>query len=234
VSPRRGWLVILVALTALSVVLRVLPAGSPPIFDGNCIADPYRFLGSTPAPQPVSKVFAAGTAFPTSEVFTGETPPQAQILMEAGTFDTSTSVTVSITPVPAPAPKPPNGVIEGNVYKFAALTPAGAGLEPRPGIPVTIVLRATTSVPAPVIDRFNGTTWFPLQTFNSGCGNTFELSTSQLGEFAAVGLSTAGPPKPAGSGSGIPVALIIAGLGALLLLAVGALFTLDRGRRRTG
>lgn len=232
-SPRRGWLVILVALTALSVVLRLLPAGSPPIFDGNCIADPYRFLGSTPAPQPVSKVFAAGTAFPTSEVFTGETPPQAQLLMEAGTFDTSTSVTVSITPVPAPAAKPPNGVIEGNVYKFAVLTPAGTGLEPRPGIPVTIVVRATTSVPAPVVDHFNGTTWTPLQTFNSGCGNTFELSTGQLGEFAAVGPSGAGPPKPTGSGSGMPVALIIAGLGVLLLVAVGALFTLDRGRRRT-
>jgi len=32
-------------------------------------------------------------------VYTAETPPQAQILIEAGTFDSSTAVTVSITPV---------------------------------------------------------------------------------------------------------------------------------------
>jgi len=232
VSPRCGWVVILVAVAALSAVLRVLPGGSPPIFDGNCIADPYRFLGGSPAPQPVSKVFSAGTAFPTSEVFTIESPPQAQLLMEAGSFDTSTSVTISITPVPAPSVKPPNGVIEGNVYRYAALTPAGTELEPKAALPVTIVLRATSSVPAPTVDRFDGTTWTPLQTFNSGCGNTFELTTSRLGEFAAVGPSAAGHPQPAGSRSGIPIALIIVGLAVLLLVAVAALFTLDRGRRR--
>ena len=118
-------------------------------------------------------------------------------------------------------------MIEGNVYKFAALTPAGAELEPKAG--VTIVLRATKSVPTPVIDRFNGTSWIPLATLNSGCGNTFELTSTQMGEFAAVGPAR---PQPPGSGGGIPVAAIVAGLVVLLLVAVVALFSLERARHR--
>jgi hypothetical protein len=231
VSRRRGWVVILVAVAALAAVWRVLPVGSPPIYDGNCIADPYRSLGSSPAPEPVSKSFPASSAFPTSEVFTGETPPQAQLLMEPGTFDNSTALTITITPVPAPPAKPRNGVIEGNVYKFSVLTPSGAELEPKAGTPVTIVLRATKSVPAPVVDRFNGTSWTPLTTFNSGCGNTFELSSTQMGEFATVAPGS-GTPTPAGSGGGIPLAAIVGGLAVLLIAAVVLLFSLDRGRGR--
>jgi hypothetical protein len=229
VKGRRGWVVVLAAIAMLTAVWRVLPAASPPIYDGNCIADSYRLLGASPAPEPVSKVFPASTAFPTSEVFTGETPPQAQILMQGGSFDNSTALTISITPVPPPATKPRNGVIEGNVYKFAAVTPTGTELEPTAG--VTIVLRATRSLPPPVIDRFNGTSWAPLATLNSGCGNTFELSSTQLGEFAAVG-PAGGRPQPSSSGGGIPVAAIAGGLAVLLLVAVVVLLSLESGRRR--
>jgi hypothetical protein len=231
VTRRRGWVVIVVAIVGLTAVWRVLPAGSPPIYDGNCIADPYRLLGGSPAPQPASMAFPASSAFPTSEVYTGETPPQAQVLMQPGTFPNSSTLTVSIAPVPAPAAKPPNGVVEGNVYRFAAVTPAGAELEPRARTPVTIVLRATRSVPPPVIDRFNGTAWTPLETLNSGCGNTFEVASTQMGEFAAVGPAP-GAQQPSGSGGGIPAAAIVGGLAVLLLVAIIALFTLDRGRRR--
>jgi hypothetical protein len=228
VKRRWGWVVILVAVAGLTAVWRVLPAGSPAIYDGNCIADPYRLLGGSPAPQPASRVFPASKAFPTSEVFTGETPPQAQILMQGGSFDNTTAVTISITPVRPPATRPRNGVIEGNVYKFAALTPTGTELQPRAG--VTIVLRATRSVPSPVIDRYNGTSWTPLTTLNSGCGNTFELTSTQMGEFAAVGPAAAA--QAPGSGGGIPVAAIVGGLAVLLVVAVVALFSLERGRRR--
>jgi hypothetical protein len=227
VKRRSGWVAILIAIAALTAVWRVLPAASPPIYDGNCIADPYLLLGGSPAPQPASRVFPASAAFPTSEVFTAETPPQAQILMQGGSFDNSTPLTISIAPVPPPATRPRNGVIEGNVYKFAALTPTGTELEPKAR--VTIVLRATRSVPTPVIDRFNGTSWVPLTTLNSGCGNTFALTSTQMGEFAAVG--PAGPRPPSSRG-GIPLAAIVAGLAVLLLVAVVALFSLERGRHR--
>ncbi len=231
-TSRRGWLVILAAIAGLMAVWRVLPAASPPIYDGNCIADPYRFVGASPAPEAASMTFPASTnPFPTSEVFTGETPPQAQILMQAGTFPNSTALTISITPVPAPVVKPPNGTIEGNVYRFAAMTSSGAQLQPQAATPVTIVLRGTRSIPAPTIDRFNGTAWTPLQTLNSGCGNTFEVSSSQMGQFAAVG-PAAGAQPPPGPGGGIPAVAIVAGLVVLLLVAVIALFSLDRGRRR--
>jgi hypothetical protein len=231
VSRRCGWVVVLVAIAALGTAWRVLPAGSPPIYDGNCIADPYETLGASPAPQPATKVFPAASTFPTSEVFTGETPPQAQLLMEPGTFDNSTAVTISITPVPAPAAKPPNGAIEGNVYRFSAITPAGTELDPRPNVLATIVLRATRSVPAATIDRFDGTRWIPLQTFNSGCGNTFEVTSTKLGAFAAVGASSGGS-HPAAPSGGIPVAAIIGGLAVLLIAAIVVLFSLDRGRSR--
>jgi hypothetical protein len=234
VTRRSGWLVVVVAVIALTAVWRVLPSGSPPIYDGNCIADPYESLGASPAPTSASKVFPAASAFPTSEVFTGENPPQAQLLMQTGTFDNSTTVTISITPVPPPAVKPPNGIIQGNVYKYSALTPSGIELEPKSGITAYIILRALTSIPAPVIDQFNGTTWKPLATFNSGCGNTFEATPTQLGEFATVGPAAGHGPSPASGsgGGGIPGVAIIVGLLVVLIAAVVVLFSLDRGRRR--
>jgi hypothetical protein len=162
-------------------------------------------------------------------VLTGETPSQALILMESGTFDNSTAVTVSVTPVPAPAVKPPNGTVEGNVYRFSAVNASGTELEPMPSVPVYIILRALSSFPAPLSDRFNGTTWTPLSTFNAGCGNTFEATSSQLGEFAAVKPGGKGT-TPAASGGGVPAAAIVAGLVVLLIIVVAMLFTLDRRR----
>jgi hypothetical protein len=223
-------MVVLVSMMALTLLWRFLPAGSPPIYDGQCIANPYVTLGGSPAPQPMSKTFPKSSSFPPSQVLTGETPPQAQILMEAGTFDNSTPVTVSITPVPAPAAKPPDGTIEGNVYRFSALNTSGTELQPAsPSLAVFIILRGLTSIPAPTIDRFNGTSWSPLSTLNAGCGNTFEVTSTQLGEFAAVrpGGSATTPPASAG---GVPVVAIIAGLVIVLVVLVVVLFSLDRRR----
>jgi hypothetical protein len=231
VSARRGWAVVLVAVAGLMLVWRFLPAGSPPIYDGQCIANPYAMLGGTPAAQSASKTFPAAAAFPAAEVLTGETPPQAQILMEAGTFDNSTPVTVSVTPVPAPEVKPPNGTIQGNVYRLSALNSSGTELQPASAsLAVFVILRGLTSVPAPTIDRFNGTSWTPLATLNAGCGNTFEVTSTQLGEFATVRPGGAGGTTPPGSGGGIPGVAIIGGLALLLIVVVGVLFSLDRRR----
>jgi hypothetical protein len=228
VTARRGWVVILASVVALTLVWRFLPAGSPPIYDGQCIADPYVTLGGSPAPQPATRTFPKSSSFPPSQVLTGETPPQAQILMEAGTFDNSTPVTVSTTPVPAPAIKPPNGSVEGNVYRFSAVDASGTELEPSPSLAVFIILRGLTSFPAPTIDRFNGTSWTPLSTLNAGCGNTFEVTSIQLGDFAAV-RPGAGPTTPPAS-AGIPGVAIIGGLVGVLVVLVVVLFSLDRRR----
>lgn len=229
-TVRRGWVVILVSVIALTLLWRFLPAGSPPIYDGQCIANPYETLGGTPAPAKATKTFPKAATFPPAEVYTSEVPPQAQILTEAGTFDNSTPVTVSITPVAPPSAKPPNGTIEGNVYRITAVNASGSQLEPlSPSNPVYIILRALASSPAPTIDRFNGTSWTPIATLNSGCGNTFEGTSTQMGDFAAVRPGSGGG-TPAPSGGGIPIAAIIGELVLLLIVVVAVLFTLDRRR----
>ena len=229
-TARRGWVVILMSVFALTVVWRFLPNGSPPIYDGQCIADPYVALGGSPSAQPATTTFPAAGSFPPSQVITGETPPQAQILMEAGTFDNSTPVTVSITPVLAPAAKPPNGAIEGNVYRFSARNAAGADLEPASAsLAVFIILRGLTSFPAPTIDRFDGTSWTPLPTLNAGCGNTFEVTSARLGEFAAV-RPGGGATTPPASGGGLPLAAIIGALAGVLVVLVVVLFSIERRR----
>jgi hypothetical protein len=94
---------------------------------------------------------------------------------------------------------------------------------------VYIILRALTSFPPPVIDRFNGTTWTPITTLNAGCGNTFEVTSNQLGEFAAVKPGGTGT-TPGASGGGVPTPAIVAALVVLLIIVVAVLFTLDRRR----
>lgn len=232
-TRRHGGFVVLAAVVALVAIWRVLPAASPAIYDGNCIADPYVTLGGSPAAKGATTTFpATKTSFPASEVYTGETPPQAQVIFESGSFDNTVAVTLSVDPVAAPAVKPPNGSIEGNVYKYTAVNADGVAVAPRPNVLLTIVLRGTKSVPPPVIDRFNGTSWTPLPTQNSGCGNTFIAGSMQLGEFAAVAPGGTSPSQPAPAG-GIPGALIIGGLAALLVIAIVVLFTLDRSRNRS-
>ncbi len=229
-TTRRGWAVILVSVIALALVWRFLPAGSPPIYDGQCIANPYETLGGTPAPGSATTTYPKAATFPPAGVSTNETPSQAQILMEAGTFDNSTPVTVSITPVAPPSAKPPSGTIEGNVYRITAVNASGTQLEPlSPSNPVYIILRALSSFPAPTIDRFNGASWTPIATFNAGCGNTFEGTSTQMGEFAVVRPGSGGG-TPAPSGGGIPIAAIIGGLAVLLIVVVAVLFSLDRRR----
>jgi hypothetical protein len=230
VTARRGWAVVAVAVVALSLVWRFLPAGSPPIYDGQCIADPYVTLSDSPPAKPASTTYPKASTFPAADVYTGETPPQATILAEAGTFDNSTPVTVTIAPVPAPTVKPPNGQIQGNVYRFSATSATGTALQPLSSpLAVYIFLRGLTSFPAPTIDRFNGTSWTPLSTFDSGCGNTFETMSVQMGEFAAVTTGGGGKTPPA-SGGGTPGLAIIGGLALLLIIAVVVLFALDRRR----
>jgi hypothetical protein len=229
VTARRGWAVIAAAAIALTLVWRFLPAGSPPIYDGQCIADPYVTLGSSPGPKPATMTFPKAAIFPPEGVATTEVPPQAQILIQAGAFDNSTAVTVTITPVPATSVKPPNGTIIGNVYTFTAVNAADTELEPKPSLPVYIILRALNSTPAPTIDRFNGTGWVPISTLNAGCGNTFEGTSTQMGAFAAV-VPRSGGATPHTSSGGFPAVAIIGGLALLLIIVVAVLFTLDRRR----
>jgi hypothetical protein len=224
-NRRRATVITTAALLVL--VWRVSPVTAPPLYDGICIADPYRGLGTNPAPSSATKMYPPSGAFPTSEIVTNENPPQAQLLMTDGTFSSPQStLTVSITPIPAPPVQPDDGPIDGNVYRFSAMTTSGESLQPLPHNPVTLLLRATRGSPPRTVERLDGTKWTPLQTFNSGCGDTFEAVSDRLGDFATVVTGQANPPAP--SGSGPPLAAIIAAGVVVVIAAALLLVRLNR------
>lgn len=212
---------------ALVLVWRLLPASSPPLYDGVCIADPYRHLGGSPAPTSASSSYP-GSQFPTAEVLTSETPAQAQILMMAGTFTASATVTVSITPVTPPAPPPAGKTQDGNAYQITAMA-GGQQLQPASQDPATIVLRGSGASGSLVLYVDSGNGWQALKTFNLGCGFTFEAVSPKLGFFALF--RTAGSTGT-GAGGGFPVGIVVAIIGGLVVVATLVLARLAAGRRR--
>lgn len=222
---RAGAIVVLcVAASLLALVWRTLPSAAPPLYDGLCLADRYRILGTNPGPTSSSRLFGAGK-FPATEVFTSENPAQAQLLMPDGTFASSSQFTIRVSPAPPPGPPLPRGrAIDGNVYVMSATTSDGAAVNPLQ--PLTVVLRATASSgPTRVIERLDGQRWTPLQTFPAGCGDTLEATSTRLGDFAVVKISTAMPS------AGAPLGLMVGAIVGVIAVAVTVLTALLlRGR----
>lgn len=233
-SRRHGAFAVAAAAAMLVGVWRWLPAASPPLYDGVCIADPYRLLGSSPPPSSATKTFPPGE-FPTSEVITDESPAQAQLLLMMDTFGTpATSVTVSITPVRLPAPPPSGWTLDGNAYRMVAVDPSGKMLQPNPQDPVTVVLRGTGATAALTMYVDDGSGWKPLKTFNAGCGYSFEAVSTTLGTFAlfAQGSGQNGGGQPQ-QGGGFPVAALAGVLVVVIIVAVIGLARLSaRGGTR--
>lgn len=225
---RQAWVAMGASAVALVLVWRLLPASSPPLYDGVCIADPYRHLGGSPAPTSASSSYP-GSQFPTAEVLTTETPAQAQILMMAGTFSAASPVTVAIQPVAPPAPPPAGKVQDGNAYQITA-TAGGQRLQPSSQDPATIVLRGSGASGSLVLYVNAGSGWQALKTFNLGCGFTFEAVSPKLGYFALF--RTAGSSGTPSSGGGFPVGVVVAIVGALVIIATIALARIAAGRRR--
>jgi hypothetical protein len=225
-TRRQAIVVLAASIIALAIAWRVMPSAAPPVYDGLCTADPYRLLGSNPAPDSASKTYAATASFQTSEFTTSENPAQAQVLMTDGTFvSPDVSFTVSVTPVPPPAVAPSDGQLDGNVYRLAAMTSAGMPIQPKE--PITLVLRATRSTPPRTMERLDGAKWTPLQTFAEGCGDTYEATTDRTADFAMV--VTSQPPANGGA-SGPPVAAIIAGTAVVAVAAILLLVRVTRSR----
>ena len=227
VRRRQAWVAIGAGAVALVLVWRLLPAASPPLYDGVCVADPYRHLNGNPPPTSASQAYS-GSQFPTAEVLTGETPAQAQILMMGGTFSATSSVTVSITPVSPPAPPPAGTAQDGNAYKITA-SAAGQDLQPNSGDPATIVLRGAGDTGSLVLYADSGSGWHALKTFNLGCGYTFEAVSPKLGYFA---LFRAAGAAGTSSSSGVPVGAIVGGLAAVIVAATLGVARIAAARRR--
>lgn len=237
---RRGAFVLAIGVVLLTLAWRLLPAAAPPVYDGVCLADPYRLLGHSPAPLSASKTFPPAPEFETAEVTSDdsaspsqyENPQQAQILMEMDTFTApNMSVTVSITPVKLPAPVPHGEQLDGNAYRIIAVSGAGTMLQPASSqTPVTVVLRATASNPPKTMYVYSGGTWRQLKTFSAGCGDSFEAVSPVLGYFALLYAAGAS----GGSSGGFPVAVVVGVLIVVIIAAgLGLLrLTAPRPRRR--
>ena len=134
-------------------------------------------------------------------VATTETPPQAQILATPGALmlgQGATKLSVSITPV-EPVQPVPAGYIDGNVYRFVVVDQLGRPATAPASAYVSIFLRAANQADVDgTIERFDGTSWSPLQSSSEG-GAGFLAIVTDFGDFAVVGTGASpfATPTPA-------------------------------------
>jgi len=218
----------------LAAVWLLLPRTTPPLYDSApAPADPYRYLASNPPPAAAAKdVPVTGTNSPPFIAGTDENPPQAQILVGAGSLPLppgATTIRVTITPVPPPPIAPPHQRVDGNVYRFA-LTANGTPVALRAGAPATIVLRGPSGGGQATMARFDGTAWTTLNTTPIGTiADTYAANVTSLGDVALITSPSSGGGGGGGGGSGATVAVVVGAI--LLVLVTGAILTIRLARR---
>jgi hypothetical protein len=229
---RNAALLTLLAGLAMIVVAQIAaPLGSPPLYDGVVVQEPYRYLVPTPGQvgSPTSyraSLTVKGTASPQLVAATSESPPQAELIAQPGTFVVpagTSSMTVSIEPVAAPAP-PASGPIAGNVYRVTVADQTGTPVPFNATGQATLVLRAPTDVADAVIARFAGGAWQELPTGPSGQPDMAITNIDALGEFALIA-------KPAPGIFGFDPRLLGGAAIAAVLSVVGLWFFLSRTQR---
>jgi hypothetical protein len=186
-------------LAVMAIAQFAAPLGSPPLYDGVVVQEPYRYLAPTQgqAGSPTSyhaSPAVQGTTSPQLVAATTESPPQAQLIAPPGALVLpagTTALDVSVGAVTAPAP-PSVGPIAGNVYRFAVADQAGAAVAINPGMLPTLVLRAPDGIVAATIERFAGGAWQELATQPSGQPGIFLANVTSLGDFALIALPTPG------------------------------------------
>ena len=215
-GPRRGPSRAAVAALGLGLGLalvagRLAPLPGPPLYDGVFQAEPYRWLqppGPGHAGNPTSAsetINVAGGESPLVSVATGETPPQVSIFAAPGTLilpPGTTTITVSIQAI-VPSGQPPDGRIDGNVYRLAIVNQAGRPVTAKADGQVTVVLEGPDpTVTTDTIERFDGKAWQALTTQPGDFPATFFAIVTDFGDFALV---RPGPEGSAGA-SGAPAA----------------------------
>lgn len=190
---------LLAGLAVMAVAQLAAPLGSPPLYDGVVVQEPYRYLtptqGQTGSPTSYhASPTVQGTTSPQLVVATTESPPQAQLIAQPGAFvfpAGMTALDVSVGAVAAPA-RPSAGPIAGNVYRFTVADQAGAALAINPGMLPTLVLRAPDGIVAATIEHFANGAWQELATQPSGQPGIFLANITSLGDFALIALPTPG------------------------------------------
>lgn len=245
-GPRRdaGRLVgvaLLVAATGLAFLAQAFTPAGVPLFDGQPVTEPYRYLhpsgGQTGDPTSFAADFPLkGADSPPVPAATTESPPQAQVIAQQGAFvvaSGSTGLHVTITPIDPPT-APPGGQIAGNVYRFAVTDQAGNPLAIKAcdGC-ISLVLRAPDGTGDARLQRFASGAWSDVQTFHAGVVGMYATNPVALGDYAVV--TTGSGASGDGSGEGMLLGLpfeqvIIAGAAAVILVLLFAAALLIRRR----
>ena len=171
----------------------VAPVGSPPLYDGVIVQDPYRYLapgqGQTGSPTSYrASLPVGGGTSPQFVAATTENPPQAQLIADSGAFVLpagTTSLTVSIEPVAVSTPAS-SGQLTGNAYQVSVTDQSGTDLSIGSTTSPTVILRAPDGVFSGVISRLVGATWQGLPTEQGGQPGIFLSNVTELGEFAVI------------------------------------------------
>jgi len=230
VTDRRlGWLFVAAGAIVVLGVQVAQPVGVP-LYDGVVIQEPYRYLHPTGdqagSPTSYSGETAVSTDLsPIFSAYTGEQPPQAQLISTRGGFTLTpgaTKVFVSITAV-EPPPAPTGGTIAGNVYRFSVTDQAGTALQVRAcQACLTLRMRGPAEIGEAVLKRYADGAWHDVETIHEGIGGTYVTNVLALGDYAVIEKIEEEP--------GLSPIVFIGGGAVIVLLAIGA-FLLFRVRQ---
>lgn len=232
-SRRAAVISLAAGLGLIAVAQLAAPLGSPPLYDGVVVEDPYRYLtpGSGQANSPTSyhaSLPVTGTTSPEFVAATTESPPQAQLIAQSGAFVLPagvTSMTVTIEPVAATATAS-SGQVAGNGYRISVADQSGAELSVGETALPTVILRAPDRVSSGTISRLIGGTWQQLTTVQGGQPGIFLTNVTELGEFAVIA-------QDQGPGGLDSIILVLGALTTLLSAVVlGAVVLWRRSRPR--
>ncbi len=176
------------------------PLGGPPLYDGVTVVAPYLWL-IPPAGSAGGAQGATGTAGVDQgknrliAIATPELQPQAQLFATSGTFILpagTTSIKLSIEPV-LPQSLPPDGHIEGNVYRISVTSQDGSPLEAPASAEVTVGLRSPTTDAGQLIEVDAGQGWQKLKTDDAGFAASYLAVVTGGGDYAMVAPGSGGP-----------------------------------------
>ncbi len=200
--------------------------GAVPVYDGVGNPDePYRTVGTTPAPTTASTtVTVSGGRAASVKLRSAESGPQ--VILDLGRDalrSTADAVTVTATPLTGDTP-PPRGELDGNVYRITA---TGGATVDRDNAQGFLFLRANVMTrPDPVIVHRATPTdpWVEQKTDRSG---TDVLATPfrELGDYAVVRLPGATAISTSG---GLRLGRLLLLIGGVLVLLVITVLVLRR------
>jgi hypothetical protein len=194
-NARIGAASLAVGLVVIASAQILAPLARPPLYDGVVVEEPYRYLSPSPGEAGAPTSYAGtqpvtGATSPAFAAATAESPPQAQLIAQAGAFTVSTvtsSLAVAITPVP---PAPPDS-ITGNAYRFVVTDQAGEAVSVTSGSFVTLLLRAPAGLTDVSIVQLVDGVWQTLPTMRGGEPDAYDINVEALGEFAIRGVAPA-------------------------------------------